>query len=561
MPVLSCQKNNKPGHKWGKAGVCFTGPDSRERALAVGRAIAAKEAQEMRQRKDQALGSGDLGGFLVPDDAEAKLLASGLGLKELTAEILGALTKDELNAVHDHMHELFQQFVDSKGQDTDEGKFKRSDFDSAHQLLQSEFTNRGMKFPVDDEINAKATKKAGQTGQAGVNLEESEQISSTSEDSDMSVEKRSFPVNSRGWTVQETFGQMIELDRKYTQDEQKYEQPSPDSNKTCGACRFFLREEQGAIGSCQVVGGPIAWFGTCDLYISASAEAVAAFAAHPDEEDITMGAYTLSEVEKVEKDLLASFGLEMGEYTNAELEKIEKDLCEQYKQEGGEGIKFVIGRLKGETKTTVQSVLFDKEIWTLRRARAWLKENDLKSDKLDETEANYRFRQRDPGDFKERSFRTITPGQRRAKGEYGGPSDKEPKKKDSANKTVSLPILKVSPDGSFVVAPILVPNEPDLEGDVIEAKEIEVAAHDFMEFFQNVGLMHKDILNAKDAVIVESSILRGDITVNGTKLKKGTWIGAFKIHNDKLRDAVKTGKLTGVSIGGVGTRSDIAGGE
>ncbi len=45
MPVLPCQKNNKSGHKWGQAGVCFTGSDSRERALSVGRAIAAQRAR------------------------------------------------------------------------------------------------------------------------------------------------------------------------------------------------------------------------------------------------------------------------------------------------------------------------------------------------------------------------------------------------------------------------------------------------------------------------------------------------------------------------------------
>lgn len=533
MPVMPCQKNNKPGHKWGNAGVCFTGSDSRQRALAVGRAIAATKAREENDlNKDQTLGTDIGGGFLIPDGAEAKLLADGLGLIELTPEILGELTKDELNAVHDHMHELFAQFVESEGAHTDDGTFKQSDFDTAHQLLEAEFTNRGMKFPVKDEISV-ATKKAGQTGQAGVDLEEDGQAS---EETSMSVIEKRFPVNSRGWTVQETFEQMAELDRKYTQDEQNYEQPSPDSDKTCGACRFYLRQEEQPIGSCQVVGGAIAWFGTCDLYISASAEANAAFAVHPDDdEDGDMETYARAELEKIEKELIERFGLD--------------------KQEGGEGIKFVIGRLKGETKTTLQSVLFDKEIWTRAKARAWLKENDLKSDKLDETEDNFRFRQRDPGDFKPRSFRTISPGQRRAKaGEDGSPKDDDEKK---TAKTITLPIIKASPDGSFVVSPILVPEEADLEGDVISAKEIEKAAHDFMEFFQNVGLMHENILNVKDAVIVESSILRGDITVNGHKLKKGTWIGAFKIHNKKLRDAIKTGKLTGVSIGGVGTRNDI----
>lgn len=542
MPVMSCQKGGKPGHKWGRAGVCFTGSDSRERALSVGRAIAAQRAREMKeaiQEKDQSLGSDIVGGFLIPDGAEEKLLADGLGINELTPEILGELTKDELNAVHDRMHELVGRFEEGKdAAETDEGRFTRGEIAGAHLLLEAEFKERGMKFPVDDEISAfQPTEKAGQTGHAGVTLEVDGQ---DSEALMIIVEKR-FPVNSRGWSVQETFERMEDLDRKFTQEEQNYEQPSPDSDKTCGACRFFLRPEEGAIGSCQTVGGPIAWFGTCDLYIGASAEAIAAFAVHPDDdEDGEMETYTRDELDKIEKELIERFGL--------------FDLT---KQEGGRGIKFVIGRLKGETKTTLQSVLFDKDIWTLKAARTWLKENDLKSGKLDETEDNFRFRQRDPGDFKPRSFRTISPGARREKaGEYGSPSEEDDRKKPT-QKILHFPIVKVSTDGRFVVAPILVPEEADLEGDVISREEIEKAAHDFMEFFQNVGLMHENILTAKDAVIVESSILRGDITINGHKLKKGTWIGAFKIHNEKLRDAIKTGKLTGVSIGGVGQRNDI----
>lgn len=37
-----------------------------------------------------------------------------------------------------------------------------------------------------------------------------------------------------------------------------------------------------------------------------------------------------------------------------------------------EGIQAVIGRLKGETSTTVQSYIFDKKKWTMERARKWV---------------------------------------------------------------------------------------------------------------------------------------------------------------------------------------------
>jgi len=45
----------------------------------------------------------------------------------------------------------------------------------------------------------------------------------------------------------------------------------------------------------------------------------------------------------------------------------------------GNGIQAVIGRLKGETTTTIQSYIFDKSKWTVERAREWVKEHGKKA--------------------------------------------------------------------------------------------------------------------------------------------------------------------------------------
>lgn len=83
--------------------------------------------------------------------------------------------------------------------------------------------------------------------------------------------------------------------------------------------------------------------------------------------------------------------------------------------EADPGVRFVVGRPKGQTTTHVQSVVFLKESgWTADKAIAWLKEHDLRSDKVDDTESSFRFRQRDPGDFEDGSFGTITPGENEA---------------------------------------------------------------------------------------------------------------------------------------------------
>jgi hypothetical protein len=57
--------------------------------------------------------------------------------------------------------------------------------------------------------------------------------------------------------------------------------------------------------------------------------------------------------------------------------------------------------------TTVQTVILSKAVFkTAAAARRWVREHDFHVRKMDETETSFRFRQRDPGDFRPRSFRT-----------------------------------------------------------------------------------------------------------------------------------------------------------
>lgn len=71
-------------------------------------------------------------------------------------------------------------------------------------------------------------------------------------------------------------------------------------------------------------------------------------------------------------------------------------------------IKAVIGHLKGSKTTTEQSIIFEPKLaWDLSRAKDWLRKHKLKTD-VDETENSFRFRQVDPSEFEEESFRTIT---------------------------------------------------------------------------------------------------------------------------------------------------------
>lgn len=67
-----------------------------------------------------------------------------------------------------------------------------------------------------------------------------------------------------------------------------------------------------------------------------------------------------------------------------------------------------IGNVKADDDgTEIQTVIFSKEKFTLDECREWLDEHEFKSDKVDENDSSYRFRQRDPDDFDSDSLRTI----------------------------------------------------------------------------------------------------------------------------------------------------------
>lgn len=58
--------------------------------------------------------------------------------------------------------------------------------------------------------------------------------------------------------------------------------------------------------------------------------------------------------------------------------------------------------------TTVQTVILSKERFkTLEAAKKWVSDHDLHAAKVDETGTSYRFRQREPSEFVDGSFRTI----------------------------------------------------------------------------------------------------------------------------------------------------------
>ncbi|MGV2488500.1 UNVERIFIED_CONTAM: structural protein, partial [Bacillus mycoides] len=72
---------------------------------------------------------------------------------------------------------------------------------------------------------------------------------------------------------------------------------------------------------------------------------------------------------------------------------------------------------------------------------------------------------------------------------------------------LTAPVTHKNEEKRIVFGPVLVPDEPDSDGDVVTAEKIEEVAHKFLEQYGNIDLQHT--LNNVGKV-VESYILPFD---------------------------------------------------
>lgn len=112
--------------------------------------------------------------------------------------------------------------------------------------------------------------------------------------------------------------------------------------------------------------------------------------------------------------------------------------------------------------------------------------------------------------------------------------------------------IDISKDERTVLGIVLEPEVIDSQNDVESADEIRKTAWKFMEKFQQFGLMHKKIVPS--VLPLESYLAPVDFEVNGQKVKKGSWLVRVRVLDDAIWKAVRSGKLTGFSIGGSAVR-------
>ncbi len=106
-------------------------------------------------------------------------------------------------------------------------------------------------------------------------------------------------------------------------------------------------------------------------------------------------------------------------------------------------------------------------------------------------------------------------------------------------------IVMKDADRRIVYGPVLIPDLPDTDGDVVSADKVERVAHRFMEEYRLMEHMHTLKSVARP---VESYIAPADLNLGGTRVPKGSWVMGARVVDDDAWGEVKSGKLKGFSV-------------
>jgi hypothetical protein len=182
----------------------------------------------------------------------------------------------------------------------------------------------------------------------------------------------------------------------------------------------------------------------------------------------------------------------------------------------------IIGKLTGETSTTIQALRFPKgDGWTVAKARAWVKSHSSVT----------------KNSFDPMGVDVLK-----------GIDDAVIPEKESVLPN-RFQIVKVDDDEHIVGGVVYEPGVEDAQGDYSDADEIRKAAYHFMENSQCIRIMH----NGRNiqAAVLENYLAPVDFEINEQVITKGTWWMSVRVQDDEVWADVKAGKYTGFSMGGM----------
>lgn len=126
-------------------------------------------------------------------------------------------------------------------------------------------------------------------------------------------------------------------------------------------------------------------------------------------------------------------------------------------------------------------------------------------------------------------------------------------KRDAADSVSKIAVFKLDDEKHLVYGIVYEPNETDTQGDYANAEDIEKACHKYLAQYDGaIGIMHQ--VPAPMCRLVENYLAPVDFEIKGPygtqKVKKGSWIIAVYVPDDKLWSMIKSGDFSGFSMQG-----------
>lgn len=118
--------------------------------------------------------------------------------------------------------------------------------------------------------------------------------------------------------------------------------------------------------------------------------------------------------------------------------------------------------------------------------------------------------------------------------------------------TKKMPLVKMHEE-RYVLGIVLEPETVDSQNEIYSHDVVRKTAHGWMEFFGNLGNMHREIITGKVKVL-ETYLAPIAFDMDGQHVKKGTWLMGTRIIDNELWSDIKDGRITGYSIGGNAVR-------
>ena len=138
--------------------------------------------------------------------------------------------------------------------------------------------------------------------------------------------------------------------------------------------------------------------------------------------------------------------------------------------------------------------------------------------------------------------------------------DDKDEKMEKAEFVYTVPLRKSEVEGKFYGV-VLEPDIPDAHGDSFDAPAIEEAAHAFMRDYSMSKAEHSPDVQHDGgdagADLLENYVAPMDMVLGGEPVTKSSWVQAWQIDDPLVKQEVDEGKLTGLSLEGLGVRHPL----